>query len=148
VGQNLGAGKPDRAERTVWQVVGYNMGYMGTVALILIFFPYWVMGFFSQEPEVVSNGIQSLRILSYGFIFLAVGSVVTQAFNGAGDTMTPTWINGFCFWILQIPLAWTLASSAGWGPEGVYWTIFFADMSMSIIGTWLFMRGSWKRRSV
>lgn len=148
VGQNLGAGKPDRAERTVWQVVGYNVTYMLSVALVLIFFPVWVMSFFSDSPDVVANGIQSLRILSYGFVFLAVGTVVTQAFNGAGDTMTPTWINGFCFWIVQIPLAWSLASAAGWGPQGVYWSIFIADMSMSVIGTYLFMKGSWKRRAV
>lgn len=148
VGQNLGAGKPERAERTVWQVVGYSVTYMGLVALVLIFFPGWVMSFFSEDPAVVSNGMQSLRILAYGFLFLAVGTVVTQAFNGAGDTMTPTWINAFCFWLLQIPLAWTLSTGAGWGPHGVYWSIFIADMSMSLIGTWLFMKGSWKRRAV
>lgn len=148
VGQNLGAGKPARAERTVWQVVGYNVTYMLIVGLILILFPVWVMTFFSTDPDVIANGIQSLRILSYGFVFLAVGSVVTQAFNGAGDTMTPTWINGFSFWLVQIPLAWTLAMAAGWGPEGVYWSIFIGDVTMSLIGIWLFMRGSWKRRSV
>ncbi len=148
VGQNLGAAKPERAERTVWQVVRYNVSYMLLVALVLIFFPIWVMGFFSENPDVVANGIQSLRILSYGFVFLALGSVVTQAFNGAGDTMTPTWINAFSFWLVQIPLAWTLAMAAGWGAEGVYWSIFIGDLTMGIIGTYLFMRGGWKRRSL
>jgi len=148
VGQNLGAGKPERAEQTVWQIARYNLVYMVSVALVLIFFPAWVMSYFSDQADVVLNGMQSLRILSYGFVFLAVGSVVTQAYNGAGDTMTPTWINGFSFWIVQIPLAWSLTSAAGWGPEGVYWSVFIADMTMSLIGTWLFMRGGWKSRSV
>lgn len=148
VGQNLGAGKPDRAEQTVWQIARYNLVYMVSVALVLIFFPAWVMSYFSDQAEVVLNGMQSLRILSYGFVFLAVGSVVTQAYNGAGDTMTPTWINGFAFWVVQIPLAWSLTSAAGWGPEGVYWSVFIADMTMSLIGTWLFIRGGWKTRSV
>ncbi|WP_237133971.1 MATE family efflux transporter [Pseudohongiella sp. O18] len=148
VGQNLGAGKPDRAERTVWQVARYNLMYMGAVALVLILMPSWVMSFFSQDPEVVRNGIQSLRILSYGFVFLAIGSVVTQAFNGAGDTMTPTWMNVTAFWIVQIPLAWSLSQGAGWGPEGVYWSVFIADATMSVLGIVLFMRGSWKTRYV
>ncbi|HLT63982.1 MAG TPA: MATE family efflux transporter [Pseudohongiella sp.] len=147
VGQNLGAGKAERAEQTVWHIARYNLVYMVIVALVLIFFPAWVMSFFSTETDVVSNGMQSLRILSYGFVFLALGSVVTQAFNGAGDTMTPTWVNIFCFWILQIPLAWSL-TSAGWGPDGVYWSVFIADMIMSLIGTWLFMKGGWKSRTV
>ena len=148
VGQNLGAGKPDRAEKTVWQVAVYNLIYMGLVALILIFSPGWIMSFFSDTPDVIANGMQSLRILSYGFVFLAVGSVATQAFNGAGDTMTPTWINGFAFWVVQIPLAWSLTRGAGWGPEGVYWSVFIADATMSIVGVTLFMRGSWKTRYV
>lgn len=145
VGQNLGAGRADRAERTVWLVVGYNLAYMAVIALVLIAFPEWIMAFFVDSPEVVSNGIQSLRILSYGFIFLAVGSVVVQAYNGAGDTLTPMWINIFAFWVLQIPLAWTLTNAAGWGPEGVYWSVFVADVTMSVMGVAVFLRGRWKR---
>lgn len=148
VGQNLGARKPDRAEATVYQVAKYNVFYMGSMALILILFPTWIMGFFSTEPGVVDSGILALRILSYGFIFLAVGIVALQAFNGAGDTMTPTWINALCFWLLQIPLAWTLATHLGMGPHGVYWAIFVADMSFSIIATLVFLRGRWKLKSV
>jgi putative MATE family efflux protein len=148
VGQNLGAGKPLRAEQTVWKVARYNLVYMVSVALVLIFFPDWVMSFFSSDPEVIRNGMQSLRILSYGFVFLAVGSVVTQAYNGAGDTMAPTWINAFAFWVVQIPLAWTLANGLAWGPEGVYWSVFIADMTMSLVGTYLFIKGSWKTRTV
>ena len=148
VGQNLGADKPLRAEQTVWQIARYNLVYMAVVASVLIFFPAWVMSFFSTDGDVIRNGMQSLRILSYGFVFLAIGTVVTQAYNGAGDTMTPTWINVFAFWVVQIPLAWSLTNGLHWGPEGVYWSVFIADMSMSVIGTWLFMKGSWKTRSV
>ncbi len=121
---------------------------MIVVALVLIFFPVWVMSFFSADPEVILNVIQSLRILSYGFIFYAIGSVVIQAYNGAGDTMTPTWINLAVFWIIQIPLAWNLANRLAWGPEGVYWSVFVADMSMSLIGVYFFIKGSWKTRTV
>lgn len=148
VGQNLGAGKPDRAERTVMQVAKYNMAYMGIVGLVLILLPAWVMGFFTDAPDVILNGTQSLRILSYGFVFLALGSVMTQAFNGAGDTMTPTWINGFAFWVVQIPLAWMLSAGIGLGPEGVYWSVFVADTVMSLVAFWMFRRGSWKSRYV
>lgn len=148
VGQNLGAGKPERAERTVIQVAKYNMMYMGAVGLVLILLPTWVMGFFTEAPDVVLNGTQSLRILSYGFVFLALGSVMTQAFNGAGDTMTPTWINVFAFWIVQIPLAWILSAGIGLGPEGVYWSVFVADTVMSLVAFWMFRRGSWKSRYV
>lgn len=148
VGQNLGAGKPQRAEQTVWHVVRYNLAYMMSVALLLMVAPAWVMSFFSTDPDVVANGVQSLRIMSYGFVFLAIGSVVTQAYNGAGDTLTPTWINGFSFWVVQIPLAWTLANGLHFGPQGVYWSIFVADIIMSLIGTYLFMKGGWKTRTV
>lgn len=148
VGQNLGAGKADRAEQTVWQVARYSVVYMGTVALVLILAPAWVMSFFSDQSDVIQNGVQSLRILSYGLIFMGAGSVVIQAFNGAGDTMTPTWINGFCFWVMQIPMAWTLANAAGWGPEGVYWSVFIADAALSVVGVWFFRRGRWKSRAV
>ena len=106
------------------------------------------MSFFTDSPDVVLNGTQSLRILSYGFVFLALGSVMTQAFNGAGDTMTPTWINGFAFWVVQIPLAWMLSAGIGLGPEGVYWSVFVADTVMSLVAFWMFRRGSWKSRYV
>ncbi len=148
VGQNLGARKPDRAEATVYQVAKYNIAYMGFVALILILFPAWIMSFFSGEPEVVSNGMQALRVLSYGFIFLAVGVIALQAFNGAGDTMTPTWINGICFWLLQIPLAYGLAMGLGMGTLGAYWAIFIADMTFSIVAVMVFLRGRWKLKLV
>lgn len=148
VGQNLGALKPDRAEATVRQVARYNVVYMASVALLLILLPAWIMSFFSTEPDVVRNGMQALRVLSYGFIFLAVGIVALQAFNGAGDTMTPTWINGICFWLVQIPLAWLLATQIGMGAHGVYWAIFVADMLFSIVATMVFLRGKWKLKSV
>lgn len=132
----------------MYQVAKYNIVYMTVVALILILFPAWIMSFFSSEPDVVSNGMQALRVLSYGFIFLAVGVIALQAFNGAGDTMTPTWINGLCFWILQIPLAYGLAMGLGMGTLGAYWAIFIADMTFSIVAAMVFLRGSWKLKMV
>lgn len=147
VGQNLGAGRVERAERTVWLVVGYNLAYMALVALLLMLYPGWILSFFTDAPEVISNGIQSLRILSYGFVFMAIGSVVVQACNGAGDTFTPMWINIVAFWVVQIPLAWTLTTAAQWGPEGVYWSVFVADVIMSLMGLAVFLRGRWKRFS-
>jgi len=148
VGQNLGAGKPERARLTVWYVARYNVIYMTSVALILILMPAGIMAFFSTDAAVVQNGMQALRIMSYGFMFLAVGLVASQAFNGAGDTMTPTWINALCFWLVQIPLAWVLSIQLNMGPHGVYWAIFVADVLFSITATAFFLRGSWQFKVV
>ncbi|MDT8429233.1 MAG: MATE family efflux transporter [Pseudomonadales bacterium] len=148
VGQNLGAGKLERAESTVWQIGKYNLAYMALAAVLILIAPQWVMEFFTSELSVISNGIQGLQIMAYGFVAMAIGMVVVQAFNGAGDTMTPTWINGFCFWLVQIPLAYALTMLAGWGPEGVFWSIFTAETLMSIVGVALFMRGRWKYQAV
>ncbi len=148
VGQNLGAAKPDRAEQTVWHIARYNLGYMVGVAILLLIFPVWVMSFFTTEQEVITNGVQTLRILAIGFASMSIGMVTVQAFNGAGDTMTPTWINVFCYWLVQIPLAYFLAAVVGWGALGVYWSIFTAETLMSIVGAALFLRGRWKYHSV
>ncbi len=148
VGQNLGAGKPRRAEQTVWHIARYNLAYMVAVALLLVTFPTWVMGFFTHQEEVIRNGVDTLRILAYGFASMSLGMVTVQAFNGAGDTMTPTWINGLCYWLVQIPLAYLLATVAGWGALGVYWSIFTAEALMSIVGLALFMGGRWKHQTV
>jgi len=148
VGQNLGAERPQRAEQTVWHIVRYNLAYMSGVALLLIAFPVWIMSFFTAEADVISNGVQTLRILGYGFAAMSIGMVTVQAFNGAGDTMTPTWINGLCYWLVQIPLAYYLATVAGWGAQGVYWSIFTAETLMSIVGVAVFMGGRWKYKVV
>lgn len=148
VGQNLGARKPDRAATTVVQVAWFNAAYMALVTVVMVANPAWVMTFFSTEPDVVTNGVQSLRILSYGLVFLGVGVVTIQAFNGAGDTMTPTWVNVFCFWMVQIPLAWTLSTALGMGPHGVYWSVLASDLLFSALATWLFLRGQWRTKMI
>ncbi len=148
VGQNLGAGKVQRAVDTVWQVAKYNVGYMMAVAVVLILFPATIMAWFTTEPQAAAYGIDALRIMSYSFGFMALGMVAVQAFNGAGDTMTPTWINGFCYWIVQIPVAYLLATALQMGPYGVFWSIFLAEILIGVVGVFYFMRGSWKTRVV
>ena len=96
------------------------------------------------EPDTAAVGVSALRILSYGYVFYAWAMVMTQAFNGAGDTLTPTWMNFFCFWCFQIPLAWTLATAAGWGPHGVLWAIAISETFLALIAAWMFRRGTWK----
>ena len=116
VGQNLGARKPERAERAVWLTGMWNMMFMAVVTVVFLLFAHEIIRFFTTDPEVLSVGIRSLRIMSYGYVFYAWGMVMMQAFNGAGDTATPTWINFFCFWLFQIPLAYILAKPLDVGP--------------------------------
>src|SRR5262249_39826530 len=104
VGQNLGAGQPERAERSVWIAAFYNMGFLGVVGALFVLFAGPLVRLFTTDPAVVANGSACLRYVSSGFLFYAFGMVITQAFNGAGDTWTPTWINLFCFWLFEIPL--------------------------------------------
>ncbi len=148
VGQNLGAGKVERAVSTVWQVAKYNVTYMMLVAIVQIAVPRQVMELFTTEPEAVGYGIDALRIMSYSFGFMALGMVAIQAFNGAGDTMTPMWINGFCYWMVQIPVAYWMATRLSMGPYGVFWSVFVAEILMGIVGVIWFMRGRWKTQTV
>jgi putative MATE family efflux protein len=148
VGQNLGAGKPDRAEKSVWMTAGYNMAFLGSVGLVFIAFAEPLIGMFTSDPAVASVGVNCLRIVSYGYVFYALGMVVVQAFNGAGDTVTPTLINIFCFWLFQIPLAYLLAHPLGFGPNGVFVAIAVAESVMAVVATLLFRRGSWKEREI
>jgi putative MATE family efflux protein len=148
VGQNLGAGKPERAERSVWLTGLYNMGFLALVGLTFIVFAEPLVGFFTSDPAVRAAGADSLRIISYGYAAYAWGMVMVQAFNGAGDTVTPTWINFFCYWLFQIPLAWTLATALGLGPTGVYWAITIAETVIAIVAVLYFRRGAWKTRTV
>lgn len=148
VGQNLGAGFPDRAEKTVWQIAKYNSIYMGLAALAMLLLTDPIIGLFTQETEVIAYGVQCLRIFAYGYVFWGFGMAIIQAFNGAGDTMTPTYINIFCFWIVQVPLAYVLALTLGWGPVGVFWAVFFSDALTGIVGVTVFLRGNWKLREV
>jgi len=148
VGQNLGAGKPDRAERSAWLTGFYNMIFLGSVAVVFIAFPGPLIRIFTDDPEIIAIGVDCLRFISYGYIFYAWGMVMVQSFNGAGDTFTPTWINLFCYWFFQIPLAWTLARTAGLGPRGVFMAITLAESLLAVVGILVFRRGRWKTRAI
>lgn len=148
VGQNLGAGQPDRAERSVWQTGLYNMAFMAVVTVFFLIWGETVIRFFTSEPGVLRYGIECMRIISYGYIAYAWGMVMIQAFNGAGDTWTPTVINLFCYWAFQIPLAWALARPLGWEASGVFWAIFFSESLMTAIALLAFRRGRWKGKQV
>ncbi len=148
VGQNLGAGKPDRAERSVLLTGLYNMLFLGSVSVIFIVFAHPMVSLFHSDPAVIAIGVECLRIISYGYVFFAWGMVTMQCFNGAGDTMTPTWVNLFCFWIVQIPLAYFLAHVADLGPAGVFWAIAVSYSVSAAVGFYLFRRGRWKERAI
>ncbi|HSD67110.1 MAG TPA: MATE family efflux transporter [Vicinamibacteria bacterium] len=148
VGQNLGAGKPDRAERSVWLVGLYNMAVLLGVMAFFLLGAEPLVGLFSADLEVRRLGAQCLRVVSYGYAFYAWGMVLVQAFNGAGDTVTPTWINLGCYWLFQIPLALGLARGLGEGPLGVFLAITLAESLLAVVGLVVFRRGAWKRRAV
>ncbi len=148
VGQNLGANKPGRAERSVW-LAGYaNMIFLGLIALFLIINPAFFIKLFIDNEQVINAGASCLRIVSYGFLFYGMGMIVIQALNGAGDTITPTKINFFCFWLLEIPLAYLLAITAGMQEKGVYISIVVSESVMTLAGLYFFRLGKWKMKKV
>jgi putative MATE family efflux protein len=144
VGQNLGARKPERAERAVWLTGFYNMAFLALVTVVFVFFADGLVALFTEEAGVRALGAQCLRIISYGYVVYAWGMVMVQAFNGAGDTTTPTWINLFCYWLFQIPLAYVLARPLGHGVQGVFWAIPIAELMIAAAGVYFFRRGAWK----
>lgn len=148
VGQNLGAGKPDRAEQSVWRIARYNLYFMLSVAVVFILFAEFIIGLFTTDPAVIRDGVNCLRFVAYGYGFYGIGMIVVQAFNGAGDTMTPTRINFLCYWMLQIPLAYSLAKYAGLGTNGVFMAITIAESLLAVVGIWYFRRGHWKTTTV
>jgi putative MATE family efflux protein len=148
VGQNLGAGKPDRAERSVWITGFYNMWFLLGLAILFVTFADRLIGIFATDPQVLQYGTNCLRIVSYGFVFYAYGMVMVQAFNGAGDTVTPTLINLFCYWLWQIPIAYTLSRVAGFGPKGVYIAIAISESTLAVISMLVFRRGKWKKQKI
>ncbi len=148
VGQNLGAGLKDRAERTVWHIARYNAYYMGLAALIMLFYTDRIALFFTADEAALGYAVQSLSVFAYGYVFWGFGMAIIQAFNGAGDTMAPTWINVFCFWLIQVPLAYLLALTLEIGPLGVFWAVFVSEVLAGIVGVAFFMRGKWKEREV
>ena len=148
VGQNLGAGKPDRAERAVWTAVVYNMLFLGIVGILFLAAAPQIAGLFTSDPAVKPYAVSCLRTVSLGFLFYAAGMVLTSAFNGAGDTWTPTVINLFVFWLWEIPLAWWLSTGGGLGPRGVFLALTIAYSTLAVVSALLFRRGRWKGQRV
>ena len=148
VGQNLGARQPERAERSVWLTGYVNMAFLAVVSLVYIFGNELLVRIFTSEPAVVAAGAQCLRIVAYGYIAYAWGMVMLQAFNGAGDTITPTWIHFLCFWLLEIPVAYLFALKLGLNANGVYWSILVAESLAGLLGILVFRRGKWKLSKV
>lgn len=148
VGQNLGAKQPDRAEKSVMLTTKYNAIFMSGVMLLFIFFAKPIIGIFTSVPEDLYYGAQSLQIIGTGYIFYGIGMVMIQALNGAGDTKTPTWINFFCFWLFQIPLAYLLVDVLKMGVAGAFIAIPVAETLLALVALYYFKKGRWKTISV
>jgi putative MATE family efflux protein len=148
VGQNLGAGKPERSERAVWTAAFYNVIVQTSIGILFVVFAGSIAGIFATEPEELQYATDALRIIAYGFFFYAIGMVLETAFNGAGDTWTPTWLNFCVFWLFEIPLAYALAYEFGLGPYGVFWAITISFSVLAVVAAMLFRRGKWKLKAV
>ncbi|MCX6271062.1 MAG: MATE family efflux transporter [Bacteroidetes bacterium] len=148
VGQNLGAGKPDRAERSVWAAGKVNMILLGIIGTIFILFPDAFIRLFSHDPLIIIYGSGALRTVSFGFVFYGLGMVLMNAINGAGDTLTPTKFNLLCFWMIEIPLAWLLALHFDWAQKGVFLSIVIAESTLCLVALWWFRLGKWKLQTV
>ncbi|MGI9037045.1 MAG: MATE family efflux transporter [Pyrinomonadaceae bacterium] len=148
VGQNLGAGRPERSEKSVWRAAIINAFFLGLIGLLFVFFSQNIVGIFSNDELVVGYSADALRIVAYGFVFYAFGMVLETAFNGAGDTWTPTYLNFFVFWLFEIPLAYILAYHFKLGTRGVFWAITIAFSVLAIAAAILFKRGKWKLKKV
>jgi putative MATE family efflux protein len=148
VGQNLGAGEPARAEAAVWRIGWMNMSFTLAVSVAFYFWHDAIVGLFTDDVAVIAIGGEWLSILAYSYFVYGWWMVAVQAFNGAGDTMTPTWINLVFFWLIQIPLAWALALPLGWAHSGVFWGVFVSETAVGVFTLWLFSRGRWKAAKV
>ena len=148
VGQNLGANKPERAEKSVWLTGKYNAIFMTAVGILYLVAAPYLIGIFTQEEAVLQFGAICLQIVAIGYFFYAYGMVLTQAFNGAGDTFTPTIINFICFYIFQVPFAYTTSIYLGWGPKGVLIAVTSAEVLICIISYFWFKTGKWKLKKV
>jgi putative MATE family efflux protein len=148
VGQSLGANDPERAERAVWLTARYNAYFLGAVGLVFLLAAGPITDGFTTDAGVAANAALDLRIVASGFVFYAYGMVLTAAFNGAGDTRTPTWLNLFAFWAFELPLAWVLAVPLGWGPAGAMVAVAVAFSALAAASAVIFRRGRWKTRTV
>ena len=148
VGQALGAGKPDRAEQAVWRAAFYNLCFLGVVGVIFVFGARRIVHLFTSDPAVAEYASTGLRVIAIGFVLYAYGMVLSQSFNGAGDTWTPTWLGFFSFWLFEIPLAYVLAVHLRLGPLGVFTAIPIAFSAYAIAALVMFRRGGWKAKVV
>ena len=148
VGQNLGAGQPERAARSVWITGWANMAFLLLVGIVYFVFNEGLIRIFTAEPRVVAAGAEALRIWALGYPLYAWAMVMPQAFNGAGDTLTPTRINFFCYWLFEIPLAYVLAFELEAGTTGVFWSVVLAETLAGLVGIVLFRRGRWAQTRV
>jgi Na+-driven multidrug efflux pump len=148
VGQALGANRPERAERAVWIAGFYNMCFLGAIGAVFVLFARPIVHLFTADPLVVPHAVGALRIIALGFLFYAYGMVFAAAFNGAGDTLTPTLLNLVSFWLWEIPLAYVLAETLGLGPVGCYAAVTIAFSTFAVIGAVVFRKGRWKRRTI
>ena len=148
VGQALGAGKPERAERAVWMASFYNLCFLGTVGIVFVALAEPIARLFTTDPEVLPLAVDGLRIVALGFPLYAYGMVLTQSFNGAGDTWTPTYLNLFTFWLFELPFAYVLGVRLGLGPDGIFWAITAAFSLLAVLSALVFKRGRWKLKAV
>ncbi len=148
VGQNLGARKPERAEKSVWKCSWINTAFLCSIGVVFNIFSESLVRLFTDVPGVIAVGAQCLRYISYGYPIYAYGMIMVQAFNGAGDTATPTKMNFFCFWLFEIPLAWLLALQLGLHESGVFIAIIAGESLLGLMGIVIFRRGKWKEREV
>ena len=148
VGQSLGAKKPERAEAAVWGAAHFNAVYLGALSVVFLVFPEHILSIFSASSEVLASGALCLRYISSCYVFYAYGMMMLQAFNGAGDTATPTRVNLLSYWVVQMPLAWLMGHSLGWGPPGMYGAVALAELAMCAISVAYFRQGRWKRAEI
>ena len=145
VGQNLGANRPERSAKAAWLAATANVIFLGFIAILFSVTAKHIIAFFTSDVIVIKEGVIALRIICAGYIAFAFGMVLGQAFNGAGDTRTPTWVNFICFWLIQIPLAYYLAEVVGWETRGVYWAISIGHSLLAVTLIYLFSKGKWKK---
>jgi putative MATE family efflux protein len=148
VGQNLGARKPDRAEKSVWLTGHSNAVFMALVTVVFVFFAGFLIRIFTKDETVIPYGADALRYIGYGYVFYGYGMVIAASFNGAGDTYTPTVLNVICFWLIQIPLGYWLARPVGLGPKGIFLAITISESTLALLGMLVFRRGKWKQQRV